>query len=220
MTKEGAQQHASTLDRPAGVARPVEQALQVQRGPIRQRMAFEIPPEAFDGIQFWRVGWEEDRMDLGGEGQEGLDLSGPMRSEAIPQEDHGRPELAAQLAKEARHLRSRDAAVRMETEIQTDAVPRWRHTESGEEGDLLMAPGPLEQHGSLSLPTPGPSDQRGHQHATLIHNGEPGLQARGVFFTRGQVCLIHPRMAWASRSTAWRCGFWTLQPSARKSRLT
>src|SRR5215831_4797704 len=67
MTKEGAQQHASTLDRPAGVARPVEQALQVQRGPIRQRMAFEIPPEAFDGIQFWRVGWEEDRMDLGGD---------------------------------------------------------------------------------------------------------------------------------------------------------
>ena len=202
MTQEGPQQIIPMLDRPAGVARAGEQVLEIERSPIRQRSAFEIAPEPFDGIQFRRVGGKADGVDVGRTGQEGLDLPGAMSSEPIPQEHDRAPELAMQVAQEAPHLRRRDAAVRMETNIQRDPVPGWWHTEGRNEGDLLMAAGPLAQHGRVPLSTPSPSTQRSHQHARLIEKGQPGLQARGVCFTRGPVSLIHRRMASASRSTA------------------
>jgi len=62
------------------------------------------------------------------------------------------------------------------------------------------------------------SDAFRASHNTAKMMDTPG-RARRFFLTRGQVSLIHPRMACASRSTARRCGFWGRQPRARRRRL-
>lgn len=83
------------------------------------------------------------------------------------------------VTQEALHLRRRDAAVRMETNIQRDPVPGWWHTEGPDKGESLMTSGPLEPHGGVPWSTPGPSQQGGQQHAGLTDKGPSGLQTRG-----------------------------------------
>jgi len=49
-----------------------------------------------------------------------------------------------------------------------------------------MEAGALLEHGRVTPGTPAAAHQGRHQEAGFINKDEPGLQARSVFFTRGQ----------------------------------
>lgn len=205
--KKGSQEVRTVLKGVAGAAGSRHQLLEIQRRPVGPRISLEVPPRIFDRIELGGVGREEDGVDARRRGEERLHLRGAVRLKAIPEHNEGVVEVAPELTQERHHLGGGDVPVGMEPKIQAHVVPRGRHTQRGDDGDLLMSPGAVREDWRVASGTPRLADQGRHEHAALIEKCQPCVQACRFFLTRGHVCLIHPWMAGSSRSTARRWGF-------------
>ncbi|MDB6105310.1 MAG: hypothetical protein JWO52_5309, partial [Gammaproteobacteria bacterium] len=83
----------------------------------------------------------------------------------------------------------------------------------GDGGDLLIVLAPLPKHRGVPAQTPGAAHQGSHEHAGFVEENDGCIQARGVFFTRGQSCSIQAWMRSSSRSKARRVGFCGEKPN-------
>ena len=168
------------------MARGVSQFFDVEAGVVRQRILFKIAPGVFDGVQFRRVGRQEEGMNGGGVVQERHDGLGPMGFEPVPDKDDGLwVELLAKLAQERDDQFGVDIGIGVEAKIQMHAIPCRGDAQRGDDRDRLMRTGALVKDRGLAAGVPTAPDQRRHQKAGFVEENEAGPQARGVFFTRG-----------------------------------
>ena len=137
-----------------------------------------------------------------------------MGLEPVPDDDEGCCELTIQLGQKRHRARGIDIGIRVQAKVQVYRVPARRHAQRTDDAEFLMRMGPLVQDWRLPTRRPGPAHQRRHQQSRFVDEDQPGLQARGVFFTRGQSVLTQFAIACSSRSTARRIGFCGLHPMA------
>ena len=218
MLDEGAQEEGISLKVAVLVMRDGGERVKLGEGPIGERVAFEVSPGRLDRIKLRRIGREEHRVELRRLLQKGVHHGGPVRPQPIPEQDEGGIQLAGQLPQERDHQRTRQVGIRMQAEIQVDAIALRGHTQGADDRDLLVRARPLDQDRGLAAGAPRPADEGCHQKAALVQECQPGPQPRGFFLARGQSCLIQRWMAASSRSRARRWGCWGLKPNARRSR--
>ena len=135
-------------------------------------------------------------------------------------EDDGCAQLPLQLFEKLECAFAVDVGVRVETEIERETIALGRNTHGSDRRYLPMCRGALAQHRRVALQAPGAAYQGSHQQTRFVDEDDAGPQARSVFFTRGQSCLIQAWMRSSSRSKARRVGFWGEKPSPCRSRLT
>ena len=218
MQNEGSQDRWLVLHRAGVGAGLIGEFVDIKERRIGQGIVLEVSPEVFDRIELGCIGRQVFGSDMGLGREEHLDNAGAVRLQPIPDQDPGRAELTVELAEERADGDGVEIGMWMESEIKLHSIARGRHTEGGNDRDLLVRPSPLLEDGRDAARMPGPSYQRRHQKARLVDEDEIGAQARGVFFTRGQSVLAHCLMAASSRSTARRVGFCGLHPMPRSSR--
>lgn len=219
MTKEGSQQCLAVLNRVGGTAGAASQGVDVGCRIVGQAIGLEVGPEVFDRVELGRIGWQV--FEVGGTRRYTLIHEFALVSlEAVPDKDDGRAQLALQLFEEPHGTGGIDIGVGVQAEVERHTIARGRNAQGGDGRYLAMRPSPLAQHGCLAERTPGPAHQRCHQQARFVDKDDTGVQACGVFFTRGQSCWIQAWMRASSRSMARRVGFCGEKPKPCNRRLT
>lgn len=180
---------------------------------------FEIGPDIFDGIELRGVGREVDQV-CGARHEALPDRLALVRLEAVPDEDDGGTQLALQLFEELECAFAVDVGIRIETEVERETIAGRRDTHGSDRRYLPVCTGALTQQRRTARRAPGAANQGGQQQARFVDEDDAGSQARSVFFTRGQSCLIQAWIRSSSRSSARRVGFWGENPSPCRSRLT
>ena len=166
----------ATDRRPEGVAK----LGQIIRGAIGQ-CPVRLSPDIFGGVEFGRVGREEVDVEPGMVHEEALDVAAPMDGPAIPQQVHGAPEMAQQVAQKALDIQAREipgAAV----EIERDLTPPGRYGHPTADREAIVAI-PVSQRGGLPPRRPRPSDIGDEQESALIDEHEVGASVGGVFLS-------------------------------------
>jgi hypothetical protein len=136
----------------------------------------------------------------------------------VPDQQHRRFELPAQLVEESDHMRRFKIDVGMETKEQTNMISLGRDAQCGNGRDLLVASGSLMEDRCLAPRSPGSSHQRCHQKTALVGKSNSRFQPVGFFLTPGHSFCTQDRMAFSSRSMALRSGFWGENPKALRMR--
>ena len=78
----------------------------------------------------------------------------------------------------------------------------------------------LVNHRGTPPRSPSGANRRALRKTGFVQEDQPSIQARSVFFTRGQRYRAHPAMAFSSRSLARRAGRCRLQPNWPRIRQT
>ena len=188
------------------------EAVQVIKRQVGQGIGFEVTSDIFGGIQLRGIGWKKHGVETGVLSQPSLHPSTPVGQQAIPQQDPLVRQLVQELSQEFSDPLGCDVRAGMEAEIQMHAVPLRVDHQSGDDGNLLPGAASLVQQRPVPAGRPAPPDQRCHQQAALIEEGQPGVQPRGFFLIRGPCRFTQRWIASSSRSMARRSGFWGLQP--------
>lgn len=153
-------------------------------------------------------------------GQEVLYPPRPVGLQTVPDNDQGCSELTVKLAEKFQRPQGVDIGIAVQAKVQMNPVTLRRHAQGADDGDLLMRSGTLIDHRGVAPRRPTAAHQRRHQQARFVDKDQPGSQACGVFFTRGQSFFTQFAIAFSSRSTARRVGFCGLHPIARNNRPT
>ena len=185
---------------------------------VGHRVGLQIAPDVLRRIQLRRIGRQELRAPGPYLGDMVLNQPGPVGQEPVPYQDRRTLNMSAEMPEEGADRMGVNIGLGMKTEEQLDMVAAGRDDQGGDHGNFPIGIGPVMEERRLAPRRPGPPHQGHHQEAALVEKDQSGAYARGVFFTRGQSALIHDRIASSSRSTARRCGFWGLQPSACRTR--
>ena len=111
-----------------------------------------------------------------------------------------------------------DVGVAVQAEVRAHPVPLRRDAQRADHAHFAMRAGALAHDGRCAVRRPATPDQWRRQKRGFVEEDQPGFQARGVFFTRGQSDLTQAATAVPSRSRARRAGFCGLQPRVRIKR--
>jgi hypothetical protein len=146
-------------------------------------------------------------------GEEVLDRLATMNGRPIPQDEQCARDLSQQVLEEPDHIRTRDGVV-LQVQVQ---LSRGRDSADGRQRIARQA---HPQHGRLTPWRVGAHTRRQQRKAGFI-SPDQGTPFVGRFvLSSGQRSSCHWAMAASSRWVARCSGFWGLQSSARKSRLT
>lgn len=218
MSHKGTELAVLALERPAVMARGVQQRVQFNRREVGERVHFEITPNVLDGVEFRCVRRKEMRMQSLMAREELTGNFSTMGLKAVPNQGNGTGELLQEYVEEVDDGGRVYVGVGVKPEIQVNVVPGGRHAKRRDHGHFLMRTRALIEQRRLAAWTPRAANQWGHQHAALVNKRKPGLQARGFFLMRGHWVLTQPWIKSSSRSTARRVGFWGLQPNEWSNR--
>ena len=186
---------------------------------IGELIGLEVGPEVLDGIEFRCLGWEVFQKSRAGRYAPGGQFA-QVCLEAIPDQHDGRAQLTLQVLQEFQYTSAVDVGIRMQAEVQRDAITLGRDAHGRDGRDLAMRAGALAQDGRVSAQAPGAAHQRGHHQTRFVDKDQRSAQAGSVFFTRGQSCSIHAWIRTSSRSTVRRVGFCGKNPKPCNRRLT
>jgi hypothetical protein len=117
---EGSQERAGTLNTATVMAGGRSQRGEVAKSSVCERIGLEVGPEELRGVQFGRVGREEEWVKTGCLREEMPGEGGPVCIEAIPEQNDMAWQFAQQLPKKPDDFRTTDVGVHMQTEIQFD----------------------------------------------------------------------------------------------------
>ena len=220
MTNEGFEQVGAMLQRSGMGTGHVGEFVDIGYRKIRKGVRLEVSPQVFDRVQLRRVGRKEDAAHMRMGDQEIAHDNGAMGLQIVPDHHEGRTELAIQLREERRGAPCVDIGVAVQAEVQAHPVPLGCDAQRTDHADFAMRASALANNGRFPARRPATPDQRRHQKRGFVDEDQPGFQARGVFFTRGQSDLTQVAIAVSSRSRARRAGFCGLQPKVRIKRPT
>jgi len=165
----------------------------VRRGKIGKFDAFEMIPTVFHGIEFRRIGREEEYLEtsmmLHGELP---DQPSAMDIETIPHDKDGPSNGLEELAKEFTTCGSFNVLLAMDAEVSAGAgsAPRLRANRANH-ADLGIGSSTLEHQGRLSTGRPCAAHQRRHQDARFVDEGDGRLRLLGFFLIEGHWWLTH-----------------------------
>jgi hypothetical protein len=218
MVNERPQQVGTTLETPRVPSGQSGQFRGILGRVIGQGIGLEPTPTVLHGVEFWRIGWQPLHMESTVTPYKGSDLGGPMRLQAIPDQQHVTSHLSAQLAEEGPHLGGIYIGRGMQPPAQPDAAASGADNQRGDHGDLLVVAGALDECGRLSAGTPRTAHHRRHQQAAFVQEHKRCVQPSGFFLIRRQSTLTQYWMSGSSRSRARRAGRCGLQPMERSNR--
>jgi hypothetical protein len=213
-TKEGLFSLDGTTVAPGGLSERID----IEEGPIGQRVHLQIAPDILHRIEFWSIGRKEVIIEPWRISDEGLNLPGAMSQQPIPYQNNGAVQLPDEMTKKLSHQTAIDIYIRMQAKIELNTIPTGRDAESGNGRNFLVCSSALVQHGRLPSWMPTAANQRSHQQATFVEEHKMGVQSAGFFLMRGHSCFTHCWIPVSSRSMARRAGFWGLHPRPCSSR--
>ena len=218
MVNERPQQVGTTLESPRVPSGQTGQFRCILRRMVGQRIGLEPTPSVLHGVEFWRIGWQPLQMESTVTQYKGPDLGGPMRLQAIPDQQYVTSHLPAQLAEEGPHLGGIYIGRRIQPPAQPHAATPRTDNQGGDHGDFLVVAGALDQDRRLPAGTPRTAHQRRHQQAAFVQEHQRSVQPSGFFLIRRQSTLTQYWMSGSSRSRARRAGRCGLQPMERSNR--
>lgn len=195
------------------------QAAEIIGRGIGQDGVVQMIPERLNGIEFGRIGWEPFGVEPGAAGLDGLlHQAATMGGQTIPQQDDGFTPMAGQRPKKLYQMGRSDAAgMYGQQPAQAAAVGAGKHC--GDPGQPLPIEG-LTDHWCTAPWRPRGPNGRALRKARFVQENQPGVQARGLFFTWGQRDRTQWAIAFSSRSLAWRAGRCRLHPNWPRIRQT
>ena len=181
MGHEGTEQVVLALQRPAVMPRGVQQRVEVKGREVGERIHFQVTPNVLNGIEFRGIRGKEMGMQSRLMLKESASDFGTVSLEAVPDQDNGAVQFLQEHAEKADDGLRVYVGVRVKPEIQVNIVPCGRHPKGCNGRHFLMRPRVLMEQRRLAAWTPRPANQRSHQHAALVNEHQPSLQARGFF---------------------------------------
>lgn len=200
------------------IAGGLEQSIDVRRGEIGQRIAFQIAPEHLDRVEFRCIGREVIAVQSFGASEVAIHQLGPMGVGTIPNHEQRLLDLPAEVAEEGSNSQSGDVGIGIEGKVKSYPLPAGRHGQSCNDGHLPMgSPGSPEDRGAPAQ-GPGASDHGCHHEAALVDKDDVRFQSAGFFLSSGQSTATQRRIALSLRSRARASGFCGLKPRPRSRR--
>ena len=98
------------------------QRREVAKSSVGEGISLEVGPEELRGVQFGRVGREEERVKAGCLREKMLGGGGPVCIEPIPEQNDMTWQFAQQLPKKTDDFRTTDVGIHMQTEIQAEVL--------------------------------------------------------------------------------------------------
>jgi hypothetical protein len=128
-----------------GIAEFAAEMGQIETAQVPELDPFQMPPEAFAGIQFGGIGWQAlDVKPLSRSiGQERLDDTATMNRSPIPHDDHATGHLPQHMFQEGDHIRRVDGVI-LAVEIQLAL-----EGERADRREMIMGP-PGPQDGGVA----------------------------------------------------------------------
>lgn len=219
MSYESVEESFIVLEAPAMTAGGRGQLVHLGQRPIGQGVALEVSPGVRQRVQLWSVRGEPLGDPLRCVFQPALDELGAVALPAIPAHDDPLPQLASEQGQARSDQLGIEVDAGMQPEVEPEAVPCGGHAEGGDDRGFPDPTHLRRDHRRLALGGPAAPQPGGQEEARLVEEGQPGLQPRGVFLTRGHASSFHRWMAASSRAMARRWGRWGVQPNPRSSRL-
>lgn len=138
-----------------------------------------LSPNEFVGIEFWSVGREPIDPETGMPLDESFDASAPVDGAAVPEQDHGSPQVLQEMAQEANHFKPRDVgAVEPRIEAHSSA---GRGDRKGRDGRQTQPFVQVPQLRRLSTGRPGVTNVGDEQEPTFVEEDQMRFPAKGVF---------------------------------------
>jgi hypothetical protein len=203
---------AEALDRQAQFE---AQFREIVTADITQFAVLEIVPDSFVRIQFGRVAGELLEVQPRGSPlrqEVAYDLRAVDRG-SIPNDQQLAGLVAQQVLQEADDIRTAERTL-LHLQEQPSGVG-----EPADRGQMVMGERRVQQ-GRLAPRSVGADDAGQRVEGRLVYPDERALLALSFAFSAGQRSAVQARMASSSRWVARKPGFWTLQPHARRRRLT
>jgi hypothetical protein len=179
---------------------------------IAQLDALEVVPDALIRVEVRGVSGELLQADASGAAvsQEVLDRLAAMDGGTVPDDQQLARDLAEQMLEEAHDIRARVRVILHEHEQTT------RRRDAADDGQMVVGQGQTEDG---SLPPGGVgADSAGEQvEARFVDPDDGSPLLVSPFFRAGQRSVCQASIAASFRWLARSIGFWTLQPSARRS---
>lgn len=173
------------------------------------KLAFDLAPDAFVGIEFWRIWWEAFQMETMTATAEFPHLVPFVRSAVVPNDHHMPAQVTQQVEKESTSLLLLNVLL-MELKVQAEALALGAESEGRDSRDTgVIVPVPGDR--CFTPGGPCPANARYQEEPRFVDEGDVGAQPRGVFFMRGHSFSFQFSIASSSRSTALRSGFWEVQ---------
>jgi hypothetical protein len=116
-------------------------------GPAVGEPALGQRPDAFVRVQFGGVGREPLEVQARELGTQGANEGPFVDRAAVPQHDHGAPEVAQELPEEPAHLRGMEVLI-VELEVEAEVLPPRADRQAGDDRDPVVALPVAEQRGS------------------------------------------------------------------------
>ena len=188
---------------------------QIVAADVAQFKVLEIVPDPFVRIQFRGVAREllEVQPRGGPLGQEVAHRLRAVDRSAIPNDQQLAWDLAEQVLEKADNIWAPEGAL---LHLEQQAA---RLGEPADHGQMVMGERRVQQ-GRLAPRGVGADDARERVEGRLVYPDERTLLALRFALRAGQRSAVQARMASSSRWVARKPGFWTLQPHARRRRLT
>lgn len=183
------------------------QFVDVVRREVGERIRLEVGPPGFDGVEFRCIRWKEDEPNPRPDENRRAFQDGLVSTELVPNDDDGSAKVPGQRGEEGLGLVRVEVPTREKGVVQPDVSPLRGDGQCADHGDLLSTPSLLVQYRCYSTTRPSATHERCHEKPGFVDEDDVCSQPRGVFFTRGQVFLIQPRIRSSSRSRARRSGF-------------
>ena len=138
---------------------------------------------------------------------------------AVPDDHESAGQVPQHRLDEGGHIPTVEVAVGQRVEVEPQVVPAGRQPHRRRDRDLLAVGAALGDRRGLALRRPSAAQQRSHQQAALVDQGEVRPLSSGFFLMRGQSDSSHAAIAFGSRSRGTRCGFCGLNPRSRNHTL-
>ena len=164
------------------------------------QFALGLRPDELIRIELRRIAGKAMRLHPGMAAEKGLNVSTPMDSPAVPQQDDLSSEMTEQLTEKRDDLGARDVP-HVEVKVQPEAPAPRGHGEGRDNGHSVPAVA-MPKARRVPHGRPGLADVGDEQEAALIEECEMGASARGVFLSGA----IHPASTgrWPARHAGAR----------------
>lgn len=182
-----------------GIAEAASEFADIFGRPIGESV-LSLSPDKLLRIDLWRIRRKAKNMEPLVPGQEFFDDNALMDGATVPEQHHRSPQMVKQVPQESDDLNSGDVLA-METEVETQALPRGGYRKGGDCGNPIP-PIAVPEDGGLPDWCPGLADIRDEEKPAFVEESEMGTKSSSFFLCPSTRASSSGR--WLSRPVAWR----------------
>lgn len=147
--------------------------------PVGQVSVLRLSPHELDGIELGRIRGQTAGPEPRAARSPQLGCGGPMRGQAVPDQEHGSPQVRLNKPKKSHEI-NRVAVMVQQVVIQAEALLPWSHRQSANHAQAIMSV-PGISHGSFPRGSPNPAPQWLQKEATFIEKNNASFSFGSLF---------------------------------------